>query len=187
MFCMKCGADLGANPPAFCPQCGAAQNSAPAQAELPMKWFKFVIYVQLFLSALVSVVNVVSYLSGSFAANLTGLSGSMPTSVAARIVYDEFPGLWPLVVVLAVLSAGMAVWSIVVRQWLAHYQWRGVQGLYILYVLVIAANVITMLGLSIIFYNFVLGLASTAPMLIGQVVMLVLNRIYFNKRQHLFR
>lgn len=183
MFCMKCGADLGANPPAFCPQCGAAQSSTPAQTELSMKWFKFVIYVQLFVTALASVANTVMYLSGSFASTLASTDGSVP----AAIVYSYLPGLWPLVVVLAVLSAGTAVWAIVVRQWLAHYQWRGVQGLYILYVLAIASNLISMLGLGVVIHNFAFSLTSTIPALITQVVLLVLNRVYFNKRQHLFR
>ena len=182
MFCMKCVADLGANPPAFCPQCGAVQDSIPKQTELPMKWFKFVIYVQLFLNALVSVVNVVSYLSGSFASNLVSTDGSIP----AYMVYEYLPGLWPLVVVLAVLSAGMAVWSIVVRQWLAHYQWRGVQGLYILYGLAIASGLVMMIGMSVVLHSFAVGLAAAAPSLIAQVVVLVLSRIYFNKRRHLF-
>lgn len=193
MFCIKCGADLGPNSPAVCPQCGAAQSSTPAHTELPMKWFKFVIYVQLFANALVSAVNVYSYLSGGFVVGLTGLTGRatgseglIPTDLAADIIYSEFPSLWPLVVFLSVLSIGMAIWSIVVRQWLAHYQWRGVQGLYILYVLAIATNLIMILGLGVVLHSFAVGLASTAPMMIGQVVLLVLNTIYFNKRRHLF-
>ena len=142
MFCMKCGADLGANPPPFCPQCGAAQDVTAV--ELPMKWFKFVIYVQLFASAVVNLYNAFSYLSGMFAESLAA------GMLTAQELYAYMPGLGALLTVLGILHIGAAVFSIVVRQWLAHHQWRGVLGLYAVYAIQIVINVITMVGLLIL-------------------------------------
>ncbi|HIX13056.1 MAG TPA: zinc ribbon domain-containing protein [Candidatus Anaerofilum faecale] len=178
MFCMKCGADLGANPPPFCPQCGAAQDVTAV--ELPMKWFKFVIYVQLFASAVVNLYNAFSYLSGMFAESLAA------GMLTAQELYAYMPGLGALLTVLGILHIGAAVFSIVVRQWLAHHQWRGVLGLYAVCAIQIVINVITMVGLLILNASAQAAVA-LLPGVITVVVMIILNKIYFDKRRSLFR
>lgn len=178
MFCMKCGADLGANPPPFCPQCGAAQDVTAV--ELPMKWFKFVIYVQLFASAVVNLYNAFSYLSGMFAESLTA------GMLTAQELYAYMPGLGALLTVLGILHIGAAVFSIVVRQWLAHHQWRVVLGLYAVCAIQIVINVITMVGLLILNASAQAAVA-LLPGVITVVVMIILNKIYFDKRRSLFR
>lgn len=177
MFCMKCGADLGANPPAFCPQCGAVQDVTAV--ELPMKWFKFVIYVQLFASVLINLYKAFSYLSGMVAESLSA-------GMTAQKLYAYMPGLGALLTVLGVLHIGASVFSIVVRQWLAHYQWRGVLGLYAVYAIQVVINVITMVGFLILNASSRAAVA-LLPIVILLVVMIILSKFYFDKRRPLFR
>lgn len=45
-------------------------QSAPVDKPLPMKWYKFVIYVQLFLAAVISLGNAVLYITGIIGASV---------------------------------------------------------------------------------------------------------------------
>ena len=84
MFCQKCGKQLLENTQR-CPYCGedlqAAQTPAAAQQPMKMKWFKFVIWVQLFLAALSSLYTAFSLFTGS------AYLGSADT------IYSYYPGL----------------------------------------------------------------------------------------------
>lgn len=150
------------------------------QPALPMRWYKFVIYVQLFLSALVSVINGIAYFSGSFVETLTG--GGSP-----ELVFAFYPALQPLCYFLGIVSIGSAVFAIITRQWLAHYLLKGITALYAVYALSIASNLICMVGLMMIFEVSIGDLGSTyIGSIIGLVILLALSRVYFNKRRHLF-
>lgn len=150
------------------------------QPALPMRWYKFVIYVQLFLSALVSVINGIAYFSGSFVETLTG--GGSP-----ELVFAFYPALQPLCYFLGIVSIGSAVFAIITRQWLAHYLLKGITALYAVYALSIACNLICMVGLMMIFEVSIGDLGSTyIGSIIGLVILLALSRVYFNKRRHLF-
>lgn len=152
----------------------------PMQPALPMRWYKFVIYVQLFLSALVSVINGIAYFSGSFVETLTG--GGSP-----ELVFAFYPALQPLCYFLGIVSIGSAVFAIITRQWLAHYLLKGITALYAVYALSIACNLICMVGLMMIFEVSIGDLGSTyIGSIIGLVILLALSRVYFNKRRHLF-
>ena len=85
-------------------------NSYQQTQTLPMKWFQFIIWIQLFLSALVNAVT--GFL------HVTGLRYGSSRSY----VYDWTPGLIFLDILFGVAYLGYAVVLIFVRQQLAHYK-----------------------------------------------------------------
>ena len=197
--CPKCGAVVQDENSAYCPSCGAAlkgekpqfryqydQSQAPQgnhpyqrgeeTGEKPMKWYKFVIYVQLFLAALGALYTAYTYITG------LGLGGKE----VRDLIYAVYPSMKGLMVVMGVVYILVAVAYIVVRQWLAHYKWRGVMALYVMYVVPFALNLIFVVGSSVILGQLILP-GTLFSLLVGTVVGVVLNVIYFNKRRHLFQ
>ena len=180
-------------PQQVAPQPAPYQQPVPyvAQPALPMKWYKFVIWVQLFLSALVSV--------GSALLLLTGAQYGHDSDLA----YSMIGGLRVVDIIFA------AVFAIYVRQRLAGFK-KGAPELYLRFIII--ANVISISYNLIVVWlavstltrflpgaNFfdALGMllesSSTQASLfqlvvsvIAVIVMYFLNRTYFNKRAHLF-
>lgn len=220
VFCPSCGTRVQAAAPqqpgapqAPTPQQpGAPQQPAPtgmqpapyqqpvpyvAQPALPMKWYKFVIWVQLFLSALVSV--------GSALLLLTGAQYGPDSDLA----YSMIGGLRVVDIIFALAQIGIAAFAIYVRQRLAGFK-KGAPELYLRFIII--ANVISISYNLIVVWlavstltrflpgaNFfdALGMllesSSTQASLfqlvvsvIAVIVMYFLNRTYFNKRAHLF-
>ncbi len=192
-FCLTCGHPVGS-----APEAGAAQAASPtgesasAQAgpapavpapaspnavagELGMKWYKFVIYVQLFLSALANAVTGLNQLR--IAVNFFGVShhvGLMSAFAQAAI---------------GLLTIALAVFCIVVRQELAGFK-RDAPQHYL--VLLAASAALSVVGPIVMV--FVLGLsgiyASLEPSVfggvLGTVILIVLSKTYFDRRAHLF-
>lgn len=220
VFCPSCGTRVQAAAPQ---QPGAPQASMPqqpdapqppaptgmqptpyqqpvpyvAQPALPMKWYKFVIWVQLFLSALVS--------AGSAFLLLTGAQYGGDSDLA----YSMIGGLRVVDIIFALAQIGIAVFAIYVRQQLAGFK-KGAPELYLRFIII--ANVVSISYNLIVVWlavstltrflpgaNFfdALGMllesSSTQASLfqlivsvIAVIVMYFLNRTYFNKRAHLF-
>lgn len=215
-FCPSCGASLGAaaqqepvqpaTPPSpgVPPAPGAAPipgtppvpGAAPIQsyagtAEPSMKWYKFLIYFALFAGALLNVGNAFTAFTGAH------YDGS------AKYVYAMFGGLQAVDIIYGVVLIGLAVAAIYVRQQLAHfkkgapkmflvlYGANAVVGiLYLAAVLVIAlASVSGYLSAYVDPIDVALEIVPVAQIfltIIGAAIYLVLNKIYFDKRAHLF-
>lgn len=208
MFCKKCGAQIDDNS-SFCSVCGSPQqpktnpagemrynsnvSSVPQQKNeqskmtekrysdiYPMKWYKCVIYVQLFLNALISISNAVSYLFG------------LPYGEYAETVYVVYKGLKVLDIGMAAASIAQAVFALVVRQALAKFRKKGPN----LYLLLLSVNIVLTVMYSVIasiildmdFHTFVsdAGLRNLGANLGAIIFLIVLNRIYFDKRKELF-
>lgn len=139
-----------------------------------MKWYKFIIWVQLFLMALFSFANAVLLFSGGH------YQGE------ADLVYSVFPDLKPIDTVFAIPFLALGAFCIVVRQELASFKRQGPSHYYILYGAAIAVQL-----LYIIVASGVLGdLAADAGTWTGitmSVVMIIANKVYFDKRAFLFR
>lgn len=149
--------------------------NASAVCDLPMRWYKFIIYVQLFLYAVVSLGNAAMIFTG------TALGGSEYTELA----YAFFPGLKPLMLFVGVATLVLAVWAIVVRQWLASYKFKGVLGLYGLNIVTTVVNLISAFGVvSIVGEQLQPTSVSSA---ISGIVLLLINMKYFSRRRHLFQ
>lgn len=207
MYCNRCGAEVTPGA-AFCSKCGAPlaqesgwqQNNAPQQnytqqnytqqnytpqqgygiqAEpFSMKWHKALIYCFLFLTALASVGNAIMVFTGS---HYEGY---------ADIVYRAMPKLKTVDTLMGILCLAGTALAIVTRQKLAGFKRGASDWLTLLY----AYNAILSL-----FYPIAASAVVDVPGLleesltpgtiggiIGCVVAVACNRIYYNKRASLF-
>ena len=143
----------------------------------PMKWYKALIYVLLFLTALSGLVNGIMFFSGS---HYQGY-GDM--------VYAMIPGLKGLDSFVGILSLALIPVAIITRQKLAGFKRDSLNWLMITYVLGAATSLIYTFGAIAIVGDLlpVEELISTQVVsLIASVVVIVLNNIYFKKRASLF-
>ena len=214
MYCRFCGTKIPDNVK-FCPECGAnlapvpsaapeeSAPAAPAAPEIPtpydptpydpapysadsfasadvaaapqrgMKWFKFIIYFQLWAGMLVNLVTAGKYLTGAY------YEGS------AEMVYDFFPALQPLDIVMGVFCLALAVYAVVVQRALAKFRAKGPMMYYLMYIVNTAVTVLYLIIGSIIIGQSAFT-AEVAGSIIGSFVMLFVNIPYFNNRKHLF-
>lgn len=152
------------------------QGNAAPQTELGMKWFKFIIYFQLFFSCLANVANAILYFSGA-----AWTDDQVPVS----LVYAIYPALQGLSIFVAIASLALAVADIYVRQQLAHYKKGAPKKYLIILGATIALSVILLIGVTAI-VGAEFNSSSSWSSLIINVVVLALNVVYFRKREHLF-
>lgn len=199
-FCPECGANLAPVPSAAPEESAPA---APAAPEIPtpfdptpydpapysadsfasadvaaapqrgMKWFKFIIYFQLWAGMLVNLVTAGKYFTGAY------YEGN------AEMVYRFFPALQPLDIVMGVVCLALAVYAVVVQRALAKFRAKGPMMYYLMYIVNTAVTVLYLLIASIILGQSVFT-AEVAGSIIGSIVMLFVNIPYFNNRKHLF-
>ena len=213
MFCTKCGASCEDNAK-FCASCGNAMQpqepqqpiyqppvyqqptyQAPAyqqpayqapyyqnqplneQNQLPMKWFKFLIYFGLFAGAVLNLLSAFPLLTGSV------YEGS------ADLVYAMFDGLQAVDMLSGILMLATAVIGIYARFRLAKYCQNGPKMLTVLYIMAAAINVFYLVGVSAVLPEYVLesvDMTTSITSIITSVIMVFVNRTYFQKRAHLF-
>lgn len=167
MFCSKCGAAMAEDMKA-CPNCGAPQ--------LGMKWFKFLIYFSLWAGAVINLISAISGLTGS-TYNAAGLD--------PEVVYSTFRGLKTVDVLYGIVGLATAALAVYTRFRLARFRVNGPMCLYILYCLPLVSSFIYMaaagsiLGVPIFDGEYMGQIA-------GNVVMLIINIVYFRKRKALF-
>lgn len=177
----------------FAPQAPAQQVPAQQQpvagapypavaAEPPMKWYKFVIWVQLFLSALSFAVTTFQLAQGAF----TFVSGVFPSFAAA---YGYVPGEWVLLTVFnavfAVLFCALAVMCIVVRQELAAFRRVGPMHYYVLMGAIIGVQLLYIVIQSLMMGTLLMNPAAFSGLFFA-VALIFINKAYFDKRMHLF-
>ena len=199
-FCPECGANLAPVPSAAPEESAPA---APAAPEIPtpfdptpydpapysadsfasadvaavpqrgMKWFKFIIYFQLWAGMLVNLVTAGKYFTGAY------YEGN------AEMVYRFFPALQPLDIVMGVVCLALAVYAVVVQRALAKFRAKGPMMYYLMYIVNTAVTVLYLIIGSIIIGQSAFT-AEVAGSIIGSIVMLFVNIPYFNNRKHLF-
>lgn len=191
MFCKNCGTELtdGAS---FCQNCGTpveaeknesqqnpAPTSIPTQPELPMGWFKFIINFSLFAAAVLNVLNAITYLAG------TQYEGE------AEFVWGFFPDLKALDVFMGIAALVLAVYAIITRFQLAKFRKIGPPLLILMPFLTIVIQVIYAAGVISVLRGFIapseaIDFATLGSNIAGNLVLEIVNIIYFNKRKHLF-
>lgn len=191
-FCPNCGnANANANqqPQYQQPQYQQAQYQQPQYqqpqyqppyqpnngSQLPMNWFKFLIYFALFASGVLNIISGITAMTGSQYGGLQGL------------VYMYFGGLQALDIIYGICCIALGAFAIYVRMRLAGYYKNGPQMLNVLYIAAVALSLIYVIGVSIVVGGDVpLNFASTIVSAGVSVAMVVANTVYFKKRAHLF-
>ena len=184
MICPRCGQDAGDSK--YCPHCGNAVEApvvntvAPTTVEenkpdMPMKWFKFLIYFSLWLSAL-----------SCLAFGLNMLTGSIYDMDADQIYY-VFPGLQSVDKTFGLGSIILAGFAVYTRFRLAGFKKDGPKMLQLLYI----ANgllglVYTIAATTAVDGVVTIDFSSSIVGIIGAVIMVAANHVYFKKRAHLF-
>ena len=152
---------------------------------MPMKWFKFLIWFSLFLTA---------FLNVSSAVQMFSQHRIVAQSIAHNTLLPEaqpFAGLITnLYLLLAALWLAMAVLAIVTRMQLAAYRKSGPVLLYITFALNAALEIIVMISMTWLLGK--LGQPQPVPMsdflatILSALVFIGCNYTYFRKRSYLF-
>ena len=157
------------------------QTAQPQMQQKPlgMKWFKFLIYFQLFMASLVSLLTGVFLFTGKI---YTGASAE-----EVELLYMYFPNLKIFNLCMGVVYVVLCILYLVTRFMLSGYRKAGPAMLIAMYVGSLLISVLLVL----ITLQLVDGVVyeiniTTITSVVTSIVMIVCNIIYFKKRKHLF-
>lgn len=191
MLCQNCGKDIGnmtvcsycgyiANgagsvPPRRTDDYGHMNSSAYPQMALDMKWYKFIIYFQLFLSALINVSYAGRYFSG------------LDYGKSAALVYQMYSSLRILDIFMGIASLALAGWSLYTRERLRKFKKNAVFAYLSLPIIKIVCTCIYMIvGWTAVGNTEGMDIAAMSSNISMQIGLLIWNYIYFKKRKHMF-
>lgn len=154
-------------------------QSQMQQKSLGMKWFKFLIYFQLFIASLVSLLTGVFLFTGKI---YTGASAE-----EVELLYMYFPNLKIFNLCMGVVYVVLCILYLITRFMLSGYRKAGPAMLIAMYVGSFLISVLLVL----ITLQLVGGVVyeinvTTIASVVTSIVMIVCNIIYFKKRKHLF-
>lgn len=184
MYCRYCGKEIPEDS-VYCTYCGNAQNGQKSSqsfhinvgqtdqgiGQLPMNWYNFQIYVGLFLAVIAYAYRGISLILVFNQSYFSFMAGS---------------GVAALNIVMGIAQIILAVYSFSVRQKLTHFKADGPKSLLILYVLSCIATAVYTGLLLILFDQGILILSSVIPSCGVSAIMIYVNKVYFEKRMHLF-
>ena len=154
-------------------QSGRTDQMAPDEKRYParpMKWYKFLIYFWTGVGAV--------------------LGMQYETKSQAAQVYAVYPGLHVLDIVYGVLLILLGVYALIVRQYLAGFKAKGPKMLLIMYIVSLVIEVAYIAASSLISGVNLLTASESGTMLISSMIvslfMIGANKVYFDKRAHLF-
>lgn len=186
-YCSKCGKEH-LDEAVICVGCGCAFEK-PRNTLPPLKWYKFLIYFSLFAAAFISFVSGVSRIISATIGEYFYFFNE-----GNFLKFNEIRK--PIDIVYGILLFGMCALAIITRQHLAKFKRSGPILLYVFYVLSFsidqlhsAAYYIAAQSSLLTDYAVVRGLFSLSEFVISAIctgIFLLLNYIYFNKRQNLF-
>lgn len=208
MRCEACG-QLLADGSRYCPSCGAKidelqmnqeiQTEQAAESEhlqensytiynqpythyidKPMKWYKFLIYVSLILSGTLNIVGgVINIMEG-----IGWMQTGVPDGLSAAVT-EVYGPLTIMNMVFGVLFIAQGVYAMIVRQMLAGYRKGAPKHLLILYVITFIMNCVYTIATALIIGQSIAGITDITSIVMS-VLMVVANKVYFDKREHLF-
>ena len=180
-FCPQCNT-YNSDSATTCENCGASLSSASATSqtvlttERPMKWYKFIIYFQLFASGVLTAIQGLSLASGATYST---------QGVDASTVYSYYNGLQVVDILFGLMMLVLAVLCFISRSKLAGFKADGPS----FYLKVLGASVGVSL-LYIVIASMVTGVnlvgIQTIVGIIANVVLIFINKQYFDKRSDLF-
>ena len=144
-----------------------------AQQEMPMKWFKFLIYFSLFFGAAINVITAIMTMTGSHYGG------------QADMVYAFFDGLKGMDIFYGLLLLASAAIMVYARFRLSGFFKNGPQMITIVYALNAIVPLIYIIGVSAL-TDVDLDMSSNVTSIITSIIMIFVNRVYFTKRSHLF-
>ncbi len=179
MICRNCGNHVPDNQYA-CDHCGTltkqyqeATAASVLKKNLPMKWFKILIYFVLFATAALFVYEGINMLTGG------------QYDIPAVDVYEELPALRKLDIMYAAASFILAIFAIFARFSLAAYRTIGISAL----------NLVYALNMALAMFYIVAIVLATKGRVVDTITMLYIpldlsmiavNSVYFKKREALF-
>ena len=146
----------------------------PGYENYKMKWYKFLTYVSLFLTGITNVASGVEMIMGWQYGAETGAQ-----------IYGSYPLLRPVDIIYGIITIGFGFFAIVLRQRLLRFKRNAPQLLLLMYVISLIITVVYFLIASLIIGEM-LGSEVLIANAIASGVMIVLNKIYFDKRKSLF-
>lgn len=177
LFCLNCGQPLS-TPVNDIPNYQQHQNyqSNMYQENIPMGWYKFLIYFSLFASAALNIISGIS--------SITGLN----YGEFNQLIYAYYGGLKTVDIIMGFFSIALGVVSIIVRQNLAHYKKGAPLSLIGLYIASLVISVIYVIAVSLVTNLSITAFLSTAIIInfIVSIIMTCVNYVYFKNRRHLF-
>ncbi len=192
--CSRCGAELteGAK---YCTNCGAAVRPRTIDAlvvpitspqrdflkkiqyaeDRPMTWFKFLVYFQLIIA--------------SFGLICIGIArvGGLPLNEYERLhlaqIYLAYPALRTLDALIGLALIASAICLFFARQWMAKGRKKGIKWYLCTWFAISAARLLYALLSYAITGTFD---PAEVPAFIYEIVFIVLNKVYFDKRAEMF-
>ncbi len=153
-------------------------NNQGVVQQLPMNWFKFVIYFQLFANAVLNIVAAVLTFTGSHYGG----------GYSASLIYAFYPNLKTIDIIYGIFCIVLACIAIFARFRLAAFKKDAITWLMTTY----AANIIVPI-IYVILVASTIGVsasdvldASSASSIVTSTVLIICSSIYFNKRKHMF-
>ena len=187
-YCSKCGKEHF-DEAVICVGCGCLFEKNSNTSVRPMKWYKFLIYFFLFVAAFSFFVSGLSQIIGATIGENFHFSPGQKISEFNKITK-------PIDIVYGILLFGLCALAIITRQHLAKYKRSGPVLFYIYYGLSFALSHLHSAIYYIVAqetlsseYATIRGYFSLTEFIISLIftgVFLLLNYIYFNKRQNLF-
>lgn len=195
-FCSECGANLAPAPSTAPEESAPAVPMAPENAAAPamppqgtpdpaaaigvistpqrgMKWFKFIIYFQLWASLLSALIAAEKYFTGAYYEGY------------ADWAYSFYCGLRELDICMGILYIALGVYAVFVQRSLAKLRAKGPVMYYSFCAASIALALLNVIAASLI-VGYSLFSADIAAELAPSVILLFINIRYFNNRKHLF-
>lgn len=208
MFCPNCGTQCP-DDTKFCPSCGSSvANNQPTEnaqqnfgqpnytqpnytqpnnyaqpynytqpqmynVQFEMKWFKFLIYFGLFAGAVLNCLSAILQITGAV------YEGS------AEVVYIFFPELKFFDIFYTILLLALAVLQIFTRFQLSGFKKNGPKLILIVYSAAVVISLLYGIVASVILHEFLFNTSMIISIIVS-VVMVVLNKIYFDKRKDMF-
>ncbi len=148
------------------------------QNDMPMKWYWFLTRISLLLTAVMNVFTGIASIMGY----------NYGTPEVARQVYEVYPIFKGVDIAYGLVTILFGIYAYYVRHMLLKYKRKGPKHLLMLYAIsacigllyTIIATVVTGTDPKLMFDTM------TISSLVSSVVMIILNKIYFDHRAHLF-
>ena len=178
MFCPRCGTKVHSNK-VICGKCQYTGKELLNNCGYGMKWYKFLINFALIASGVLYILDAIGYMSG------TGLYANEDFIDITQKVYQMYPGLQTLDIVIGALFLVLGIWAILLRGSMAKFEKSAP-----LKMIILCAGELLIVLLYAVVAEWMIGvegaLSDNVFGIVWGVVYLILNYTYFKNRKELF-